>query len=1004
MEVGGACWDSAYAQRMLSPIAQVSVESNPWFLATHSPIAYRSGNREHQQEDLFRELFHTQARDYLAIVNGEPGSGKSQLINWLKLRFDSAVTNGQRSGLRAVLIRRRSGSLKDALQQLVDQLPGMHSYLEKIRAAIDFVAGDTANQRLYSEMYFCLDAAKELAPSSLKRLHEAFMDTNAMKHLCRTDGALDRNVKRLVETSDVNQRAALPPFVAADFQFPPNRNVGFDQDLKDRLEDDATLRSEAADWSNRWLRQAIAGLTGLKGHTLNEVFRDIRAELSRRGEALALFIEDVSTLSVLDEELVNALQPLNDEAMCPLVSVLGMTLDAYRRLPDNLTQRLNITLELTDSSSFRANSADGSEVDRFVGRYLNALRLGASGIQTLANDVLATDVIAHSACDGCPVKGSCFAAFSSVTVGNVEIGLYPMSSGSALRLLDGLVDERLPRTPRTLLQHVLAPMLRKTASQWRGRSIDLNVQPRMPHDMAEEEGRLLSGWNADQRGRMSYLVYYWTGKQTLREGAHEVATKLPWWDLPQFASSLPTRSDGGGLSGTGPTIPKLRQRSPQPIPETEELSADYTESMGRLNRWHLQNDPLRNDATFRKLLQSAIRNSLQREDFRTPSHRIQRMTTLSTSNIEIEGQVARPAVASRGRFIFSRGEETYTLLRTLLDFEFRGHNSWSYPGGEVARRQYGSWLSANTYRLIQSYGYGVSASDTAVSLAVRFLRVAYRICNRKDVPSDTGEAVQTLTSFAPNTYPCLSTDLQKLANDLPEKVTSIRNELMDELAVRQGTGGILYIDPRLIIENLGKDMDLIAFKWPEGAQQSEFPSIFALINSSEWKRLGEILQIERDALALKVQSLESILRHWSIPTDSVSEGAKDFLTSARAVVQALEATNRNLGSDGIQSQIRALTPSVVSKHVNNIAEAIMVVDKDAEGMLGLDTKEVSTSFALITSASQALIQTQASLASLLNNVVTAIDVEKAKSIAVETLARFEVSSQASTPSEENSQC
>jgi hypothetical protein len=1010
MEIGGACWDRSYVDRMLTSIAQVGADANAWFLATHSPITYRAGNQERQQEDLFRELFRTQRRDYLAVVNGEPGSGKSQLINWLKLRFDSAIADGQKTGfgdvrLRTVLVRRRSGSLKDALQQLVDQLPELHTYLEKIRSAIDFVAGEQANQRLYSEMFHSLDAVKEFAPISLRKLHEVFMDTNAMKHMCRVDGAIDLNVKRLVEASDINQRASLPPFTTADFQFPLKRNVGFDEDLKDRLEEDALLCAEAAEWANRHLRQAIAGLTGLKGHTLNEVFRDIRAELNRRGEALALFIEDVSTLSVLDAELVNALQPLSDNSLCPLISVLGMTLDAYGRLPDNLTQRLNLTLELSDSSSLRASESDGAAVDGFIGRYLNALRFGESKIQMLADDVRDSDAISHSACDACALKESCFSAFGSVTVGQVEVGLYPMSPGSSLRLLNGLTEERLPKTPRTLLQHVLEPMLKATVREWQGRSIPLSIQPRVPHDMNAQEGRLLAGWTSEQRSRMAYFVYYWIGENSLQGGAQSMTDMLPWWGLPSF-SSLPVVSTQATSSpfSRGESVRTVTHTTSRRL-EDDEPSADYTEAMGRLSRWHLNNEPLRNDATFRTLLLNAVKNSLPREEFRTPSHRIQRFSSsLSSSSIEIEGQVTRTAIgSSRGRFYFPRGDETYDLLRTLLDFKYRGDNSWEYAGGESGRRQYGSWLAANTEHLIQFYGFGVSVRETAVALATRFLRTAYRVCNRKDLPSDTGEAVQALMSFAPVVSVCLSPELQRLANDLPERVSLVRAELMDELAVRQGDGGLLYIDPCPIIENLNQDLDLSQVQWPAEANKSEFPQIFGLANSTEWRRFDEALESERNQLSRQIQSLESVLRRWAISTESIPEGTETFLKSSREVVQALRATNRNLGSDTLQSQLIGLTPSVVGKHVNLISDANLIVERDPAALLGLDVKEVSASLTLISSADQALAQTQSSLSNLLNNVVTSIDVEQARAAAIEIFEKFEVSTPTSVQGEEGSQ-
>jgi hypothetical protein len=90
--------------------------------------------------------------------------------------------------------------------------------------------------------------------------------------------------------------------------------------------------------------------------------------LRRRNEALALFIEDVSTLSVLDEELVNALQPQNDPSLCPLLGVMGMTEPAYARLPDNLKERINRVVTLAQDSCFQAQEASEDATDTVLWR------------------------------------------------------------------------------------------------------------------------------------------------------------------------------------------------------------------------------------------------------------------------------------------------------------------------------------------------------------------------------------------------------------------------------------------------------------------------------------------------------------------------------------------------------------------------------------------------------------------------------------------------------------
>ena len=317
----------------------------------------------------------------------------------------------------------------------------------------------------------------------------------------------------------------------ADPIHPHEARVAFDAMLQDRLLDDEAVRSQAAAWANEHLRQAIAGLTGLRGHTLNEIFREIREEMQRRGEALALFVEDVSTLSVLDEELVNALQPLNDPALCPLVSVLGMTLPAFDRLPDNLKGRLDRVLDLSGNSSLRLDDDGIEAADRFVARYLNGLRTGERDVSVLSSDVRSHGDQQHSACSDCPQKVRCFDAFGSVGFGTAEVGLYPLAPGAAGRLLEGLRSETGLKTPRTLLQHVVLPLLKGMASGFRGGTVNLSVQPRPPRDLAAQQDLMLASWSGDQKGRTSYLLYYWTGHDRLADGAPRLQSMLPWFGL-----------------------------------------------------------------------------------------------------------------------------------------------------------------------------------------------------------------------------------------------------------------------------------------------------------------------------------------------------------------------------------------------------------------------------------------------------------------------------------------
>jgi hypothetical protein len=137
----------------------MGTESSARFLASHSPIAHvKVGTSEETITDgqVFERISRLRARESVVYIHGAPGTGKSHLINWIKLRYDHEIETGQLKHVLPVLIQRRTGSLKDALEQLVQQLPdGFAKYLDPIRVAIANISEAAARQKLASEL--CLE-------------------------------------------------------------------------------------------------------------------------------------------------------------------------------------------------------------------------------------------------------------------------------------------------------------------------------------------------------------------------------------------------------------------------------------------------------------------------------------------------------------------------------------------------------------------------------------------------------------------------------------------------------------------------------------------------------------------------------------------------------------------------------------------------------------------------------------------------------------------------------
>ena len=97
-------------------------------------------------------------------------------------------------------------------------------------------------------------------------------------------------------------------------------------------------------------------------------------------------IEDVSTLSVLDNEIVQSVFPKNDDNLCEITSVIGMTQPGFERLAENEYQRLDKILTFSNSSSGVDWYQDPNYLNKFAARYLNSIRLNEEKVSDISQN------------------------------------------------------------------------------------------------------------------------------------------------------------------------------------------------------------------------------------------------------------------------------------------------------------------------------------------------------------------------------------------------------------------------------------------------------------------------------------------------------------------------------------------------------------------------------------------------------------------------------------------
>lgn len=814
--IAQACWTAAQVGRAIQNTANLSAADNHYFLASHAPIRRIVDERTKQEvtdAQYFDLVFRSAHRNVQAIVYGEPGSGKSHLIHWLKLRCDEAVrTSEELRDIRCVLIERRNGSLKDALTQIVEQLGDRFSrYVEKVHTALRQISSDTARKQLAGQFRLELgplraDRDLKPLPADLRHLCECFVAPGFGDWLCRDGGAIHQMISRLTNASSVEERLTTPTFSVGDFQPPPERrhqNPPIVRELIDQFLEDEDLCRQACAEANAVARDAVLGMTGLTGTDLQNVFFDIRRELAHEGQRLALFVEDVSVYQALDRELVVAFEPQVRQGLCDLRVVFGMTqpgLESVRAMPDNQFQRITYIHSVSRSQTRWGEDPD--ELARFIGRYLNTIRLPDSRVKDLAAMRLDGQDVAISACDACPhgVREHCHKQFGAIEFEpGVHVGLFPFTATAPSRWF-GLRSNRdegnFGHTPRALLTQFLFPGLEHPAhipNQFPPASIPV-PHVDLPFWTAFEQ-QYCGNWTSEDKKRLRRLAVAWVTAASAHELAHALDGLRQAFAFPEF-----TRAPVPEPRPPAPTAPEAGSQSTERSgPTTAPVSAEYQRVLNAIEKWRA-GKPLLEDTVPRELLFELIKNSISWQDIRSvPPREIVRL--LKKDIIDIEDQ----RVKARGALVrFPRNDETADLLGALVRFRYLGNRSWSFEDGERFKRMVASWLRHNNERVAACLVPQVPDLEQPMRTACEYLAFIATTSTRKQLPTDRpADLIAALFAPPPSTYRRSSAAGQQLLETLREKHQAIREWVSYELSIPQGDlarAGCVFIDPRPILQ------------------------------------------------------------------------------------------------------------------------------------------------------------------------------------------------------------
>lgn len=482
------------AKERYKEVLRVDVITNTQgdFLATHVPFKklYVTKYAELTTEDYKKPLSEKEVYDLLVtpreddqfvLVKGDSGTGKSHLIRW----FQAMLMANKPDSEAVLFVRRNDNTLKGTIKQLLEMeevknLPDAQIYKKLVNAG-----AAVPEQELKSNIYYYYIAKidsddgkgdnikqqneeeRERYFSRADRSHLSALFTNdAFKTLMFADGGpIDRIYSKFAEKDHIDEDdKSVAGFVPEDFIIDSSFRdtlVSQEADRKARkfadklyADDDNSVKKSLAEYLNTFNESVIRRCTGLEAGDLNEVFADIRRELAKQGKSLTIFIEDVTSFTGVNSELLDALMTSHSGAyseakMCRLNAIVGATegyyADSFR---DNF--KVRISNFITVPGDIFAGDMEG--LYEFFARYLNTLSLRSSTIRDWVKDKNASEEAypVHQVTEG--------AEWDYYTLEDgKKLNLFPFDRNAIRFLYRG--QEQNQRTPRMLMRNIIEPHL-----------------------------------------------------------------------------------------------------------------------------------------------------------------------------------------------------------------------------------------------------------------------------------------------------------------------------------------------------------------------------------------------------------------------------------------------------------------------------------------------------------------------------------------------------------------
>lgn len=659
---GFVCWTK---ENVLHTIATEAVSpSDSVFVATHAPLDIRrigAASREARGEqlvtesELLTEFLERPTNNGVLVVPvlGASGAGKSHLVRWVHANAPD------KPGRRVIYLPKDSTSLAGVVDKLLMGLEG--ALFDDIRRDVSRLGRDITQEslerRLLDELAESLrtavaTTAQERALVGEQGLYLLLHDPFFRAQLLRDESLIRRRAAHAIsgrgnDDSDIPLQFTLDDLPSDVLDI---RQAAADsQRLFRAIVAKDALKLAAVGLLNRHLDIAVMQAANLGVGRLQQAFLAIRRALAPKGEEIVLLIEDFALVQGIQRDLLDAILETSERGgrtvLAPIRTLLAVTTGYYGSLVDTVRTRIESStpfryeLRVTLGRGAGQSPETEQRVVDFVGRYLNAARVG----RTKLDELRATDAQAvTNACDNCPVREPCHAGFGTTATGH---GLYPYNRPAVLRAVraTALAEEPEAFNPRAVLARVVRHVLTEYADDIAHREFP-NEQFAEDFPPRRDE-RVLSpvvseqATSASEGQRRRVLLEFWGGAP---DQFGNIAPEIhAAFDIPTVSGAETVRTPPRPRSSEGPT-------KPQDTAPDDGLKESDRKRLRAIAEWNGRNAVLSSDAAreIRRTVRAAVLSRLSWTDPATrplSSAALDRAWPSNAQTISIEG--AQEAIA-----------------------------------------------------------------------------------------------------------------------------------------------------------------------------------------------------------------------------------------------------------------------------------------------------------------------------------------------------------------------